>query len=133
MASGHSFAALLSIGTAAELVGVHPQTLREYERQGLVTPRRTPGGTRRYGAAELDRLNRVQRLTSEGLSLAGVRYVLDLEDELRAARVLIAELEAAGAGSGASHRHIIQSRSMSVELVHVPRAPRSPRWRNDEN
>jgi DNA-binding transcriptional MerR regulator len=117
-----------SIGTAAAHVGMHPQTLREYERQGLVTPQRTPGGTRRYGQAELARLIRIQRLTAEGLSLAGVRYVLDLEDELRVAHARIAELE----GGRAPRSFSSVARSMSVELVHVPRAPRSPRWRNEE-
>ena len=125
---------LHSIGYVATLLGIHPQTLREYERQGLVLPQRTPGGTRRYGQAELDRLVRIQRLTAEGLSLAGVRYVLDLEDELRAARTRIAELE--GRPGAPQPLRAIDSRkvvrSMSLELVHVPRAPRSPRWRNTE-
>jgi MerR family transcriptional regulator/heat shock protein HspR len=128
---------LLSIGMVATHVGVHPQTLREYERQGLVTPQRTPGGTRRYGPAELDRLVRIQRLTSEGLSLAGVRYVLELEDELRAARRRIAELEGARSGGDApaassTAPSLTTVHSMSLELVHVPRAPRSPRWRNED-
>lgn len=129
--------ALLSIGIAAAQVGMHPQTLREYERQGLVTPQRTPGGTRRYGPAELERLVRIQRLTAEGLSLAGVRYVLGLEDELRAARARIAELEQHGdehaatpTRAGDPTRALV--RSVSLELVHVPRAPRSPRWRNQD-
>lgn len=117
---------LHSIGYVATLLGIHPQTLREYERQGLVAPQRTPGGTRRYGQAELERLARIQRLTADGMSLAGVRYVLGLEDELRSARARIAELEA---GRGAT---TIVSRSMSLELVHVPRPRRSPRWRNEE-
>lgn len=126
--------ALYSIGIAAAQVGMHPQTLREYERQGLVTPRRTAGGTRRYGQAELDRLVRIQRLTAEGLSLAGVRYVLELEDQLAAARARIAELEGraipAPSPPRAPERALV--RSMSLELVHVPRAPRSPRWRNQD-
>ena len=122
-----------SIGHVAALLGLHPQTLREYERQGLVSPQRTPGGTRRYGAAELERLQHVQRLTAEGMSLAGVRYVLQLEDELRAARARIARLEAGDADEDSTptkpgSRHVV--RSMSLELVHVPRPPRSPRWRN---
>jgi MerR family transcriptional regulator/heat shock protein HspR len=116
-----------SIGHVATLLNVHPQTLREYERQGLVTPQRTPGGTRRYGQAELDRLVRIQRLTAEGMSLAGVRYVLRLEDELRAARTRIAELEAASTTTDQRHPAI---RSLSLELVHVPTPRRSPRWRN---
>ena len=121
---------LWSIGAAAAHVGMHPQTLREYERQGLLTPQRTPGGTRRYGTAELERLARIQRLTAEGLSLAGVRYVLDLEDELRVLRARVAELEGDVPGTPTSQTYTHVHRSMSVELVHVPRAPRSPRWRS---
>lgn len=117
-----------SIGYVATLLGIHPQTLREYERQGLVAPQRTPGGTRRYGQAEVERLARIQRLTSEGLSLAGVRYVLGLEDELRHARARIAELE-----TGVAHTsQQVVSTSMSLELVHIPRPRRSPRWRNED-
>lgn len=133
---------LLSIGVVAGLVGVHPQTLREYERQGLVTPQRTAGGTRRYGAAELARLEAIQRLTNEGMSLAAVRYVLELEDRLRAAEARADELEGRLAAAGVAverrapaptHRGVaVTTRSISVELVHVPRAPRSPRWRNED-
>ena len=72
------------ISVAAELVGMHPQTLRLYEQKGLVQPKRTPGNTRLYSEADLDRLRLVQRLTTElGLNLAGVEHVLRLEDELR--------------------------------------------------
>jgi MerR family transcriptional regulator/heat shock protein HspR len=123
-----AMALLHSIGYVATLLGIHPQTLREYERQGLVTPQRTPGGTRRYGQAELERLARIQRLTSEGLSLAGVRYVLGLEDELRAAKARIAELEQGARSQGSP----VVATSMSLELVHVPRPRRSPRWRNED-
>jgi MerR family transcriptional regulator, heat shock protein HspR len=71
------------ISVAAELVGMHPQTLRVYETKGLVRPRRTPGNTRLYSEADLERLRLIQRLTGElGLNLAGVETVLKLEDEL---------------------------------------------------
>ena len=73
------------ISVAAELVGMHPQTLRLYEAKGLVRPARTPGGTRLYSDADVERLRLIQRLTTElGLNLAGVEQVLRLEDELRA-------------------------------------------------
>jgi MerR family transcriptional regulator/heat shock protein HspR len=72
------------ISVAAELVGMHPQTLRLYEAKGLVRPGRTPGGTRLYSDSDLERLRLIQRLTTElGLNLAGVEHVLRLEDELR--------------------------------------------------
>ena len=72
------------ISVAAELVGMHPQTLRIYEQKGLVQPQRTPGNTRLYSDADLERLQLIQRLTTElGLNLAGVEHVLRLEDELR--------------------------------------------------
>jgi MerR family transcriptional regulator/heat shock protein HspR len=71
------------ISVAAELVGMHPQTLRIYEAKGLVRPKRTPGNTRLYSEADLERLRLIQRLTGElGLNLAGVETVLRLEDEL---------------------------------------------------
>jgi MerR family transcriptional regulator/heat shock protein HspR len=72
------------ISVAADLVGVHPQTLRIYEQKGLVRPQRTAGNTRLYSESDLDRLRLIQRLTTElGLNLAGVEQVLRLEDELR--------------------------------------------------
>ena len=82
------------ISVAAELVGMHPQTLRIYEAKGLVRPRRTPGNTRLYSDADLERLREIQRLTTElGLNLAGVEQVLALEDELERLRRRIARLE----------------------------------------
>ena len=72
------------ISVAADLVGMHPQTLRIYEAKGLVRPQRTAGNTRLYSDADLERLRLIQRLTTElGLNLAGVEHVLRLEDELR--------------------------------------------------
>jgi MerR family transcriptional regulator, heat shock protein HspR len=74
--------AVYVISVAAELAGVHPQTLRVYERRGLVDPLRTVGGSRRYSDRDLERLQRIQDLTSEGLNLEGVRKVLVLEAEV---------------------------------------------------
>src|SRR5215203_4140069 len=72
------------ISVAADLVGMHPQTLRIYEQKGLLRPKRTAGGTRLYSDTDLDRLRLIQQLTTElGLNLAGVEHVLRLEDELR--------------------------------------------------
>jgi MerR family transcriptional regulator, heat shock protein HspR len=82
------------ISVAAELAGLHPQTLRMYEARGLVRPARTPGGTRLYSEHDVERLRLVQRLTTElGLNLAGVTHVLRLEDELRRMRVRMEQLE----------------------------------------
>lgn len=69
------------ISVAAELAGVHPQTLRIYERKGLVDPARTGGGSRRYSERDIERLRRIQQLTAAGLNLEGVRRVIELEDE----------------------------------------------------
>ena len=72
------------ISIAAELVGMHPQTLRIYESKGLLRPKRTPGGTRLYSDADVERLQLIQQLTTElGLNLAGVERVLHLEDQLQ--------------------------------------------------
>jgi MerR family transcriptional regulator, heat shock protein HspR len=82
------------ISVAADLVGMHPQTLRIYENKGLVRPQRTPGGTRLYSEADVERLRIIQRLTTElGLNLAGVELVLRLEDELRKAHRQIERLQ----------------------------------------
>ena len=82
------------ISIAAELVGMHPQTLRVYEAKGLVRPRRTPGNTRLYSEADLERLRLIQRLTTElGLNLAGVETVLRLEDQLGRLQARLDRLE----------------------------------------
>ena len=96
--------AVYIISVAAELAGVHPQTLRIYERKGLLEPARTTGGSRRYSQADIDHLRRIQDLTDEGLNLAGVKKVLALEAH-------IAALESA----------LIQSRvemSVAIEETH---------------
>jgi MerR family transcriptional regulator/heat shock protein HspR len=82
------------ISIAAELVGMHPQTLRMYETRGLVRPSRTPGGTRLYSDADLARLQLIHRLTTElRLNLAGVEHVLRLEDEMRRLQARMDRLE----------------------------------------
>ena len=82
------------ISVAAELVGMHPQTLRIYEQKGLVRPQRTAGNTRLYSDADVERLQLIQKLTSDlGLNLAGVELVLRLEDELRKAHARVERLQ----------------------------------------
>lgn len=82
--------AVYVISVAAELAGVHPQTLRIYERKGLVLPGRTGGGSRRYSEADIALLRRIQELTNDGLNLAGVKKVLELEDQLARANERVA-------------------------------------------
>ena len=86
--------ALYVISVAAELAGVHPQTLRIYERKGLLAPARTSGRSRRYSDHDIQLLRRIQELTNEGISLMGVQRILALEQELDAARDRGARLEA---------------------------------------
>lgn len=81
------------ISVAAELAGVHPQTLRIYERRGLVTPGRSSGGNRRYSEADIARLKRVAELAAEGMNLEGIRHVMQLEDEIAQLRALVVELQ----------------------------------------
>ena len=89
--------AVYIISVAAELAGVHPQTLRIYERKGLLAPGRTQGGSRRYSEADIALLRRIQDLTNEGLNLAGVKRVLELELELDRTRAEADELRSQAA------------------------------------
>ncbi|WP_244930327.1 MerR family transcriptional regulator [Nocardioides sp. W7] len=91
-------AAVFVISVAAELSGLHPQTLRTYERMGLITPGRTGGGGRRYSHRDIERLRVIADLTSSGIGIEGVRRILDLENRMNALATrnaeLVAELEA---------------------------------------
>ena len=89
------------ISVAAELAGMHPQTLRIYERRGLVNPGRTTGGNRRYTDADIERLRRIAQLAAEGLNLEGIRMVMQLEDEVIELRRQVAELRARANGESA--------------------------------
>jgi MerR family transcriptional regulator, heat shock protein HspR len=77
-------AAVFVISVAAELTGLHPQTLRTYERMGLITPGRTGGGGRRYSARDIDRLREISDLTASGIGIEGVRRILELENRVAA-------------------------------------------------
>lgn len=91
------------ISTAAELSGLHPQTLRQYDRLGLVSPDRAPGRGRRYSARDIERLREVQRLSQdEGVNLAGIKHIRTLQDEVGTLRDRVAELEAALAAVAAT-------------------------------
>ena len=107
-------AAVYIISVAAEIAGVHPQTLRIYERRGLIEPYRTPGGTRRYSEEDLRRLGLIQELTAEGVNLEGVRRILRLQadnDRLRnqveRLRRLLGEAEARYGGADRSRATIV--------------------------
>src|SRR3954471_6099664 len=104
MADGRDRAVYV-ISVAAELAGVHPQTLRIYERKGLVDPARTNGGSRRYSDADIRQLRRIQELTNEGLNLAGVKRVLELEVALEQLTRDLADAQAqASAAVDRTHR-----------------------------
>jgi MerR family transcriptional regulator/heat shock protein HspR len=85
---------VFAISVAADLAGLHPQTLRIYEREGLLQPDRSDGGTRRYSGADVERLRLIAALTTSGLNLAGVKRVLALESELAEMRATINRLDA---------------------------------------
>jgi MerR family transcriptional regulator/heat shock protein HspR len=84
--------AVYVISVAAELAGMHPQTLRIYERRGLLSPARTAGGNRRYSDEDIERLRRISVLAAEGMNLAGIRRVMELEAEVHALRAEVAAL-----------------------------------------
>ena len=91
--------AVYVISVAAELAGVHAQTLRIYERRGLVEPARTPGGSRRYSEIDIALLRRIQELTNEGLNLAGVKRVLHLEHRVAQLEAEMREVQASAAAT----------------------------------
>jgi len=86
---------IFAIAVAAELAGMHPQTLRQYDRLGLVSPTRTAGQSRRYSMRDVVQLREISRLGAEGLNLEGIRRILGLENEVVALRVRVRELETA--------------------------------------
>lgn len=88
-------APVFAIAVAAEVAGMHPQTLRQYDRIGLVVPGRTRGGSRRYSQRNIQQLREVARLSAEGMSLPAIARLLDLEDEVRMLRRRVVELEGA--------------------------------------
>ncbi|MEO7836580.1 MAG: helix-turn-helix transcriptional regulator [Acidimicrobiales bacterium] len=110
--------AVYVISVAAELAGVHPQTLRIYERKGLVDPARTGGGSRRYSERDIERLRRIHDLTAAGLNLVGVRRVIELEDENERLRRQLAQ-------AGLDAREAVERthRYYRRDLVPVSKAP----------
>jgi MerR family transcriptional regulator/heat shock protein HspR len=126
MTQEHDSRPLYMISVAAELAGVHPQTLRIYERKALINPQRSAGNTRLYSQADVDRLQLIQQLTAEGINLAGVVRIIELQRDLdharselvRAnARLLRAEAAARAAGERARVREV------HAALVRIERGP----------
>ena len=113
--------AVYVISVAAELAGVHPQTLRIYERKGLVDPARTSGGSRRYSDADIDQLRRIQELTNEGLNLYGVQRVLDLEAEVGRLRAELAEARKALAETQRQYRRELVPLQQAVAVFETRR------------
>jgi MerR family transcriptional regulator/heat shock protein HspR len=111
--------ALYIISVAAELAGVHAQTLRIYERKGLIEPARTEGGSRRYSERDIELLQRIQELTAEGVSLAGVRHILDLESQLAEARAQLAALRKELAATRRDADDARRARPTGGELVPI--------------
>ena len=115
---------LFMISVAAELAGMHPQTLRLYERRGLVRPQRTAGKTRRYSERDVERLQRIQELTELGLNLAGVERVLAMEEQLDTMRRQMLLLQQRLDEAATAMRREVErvERSHRMELVPVSRS-----------
>lgn len=113
--------AVFVISVAAELAGMHPQTLRIYERKGLIDPFRTPGGTRRYSQEDIERLQLIQEMTAEGMNLEGVRRVLALQEEnkrlkkkLDRLRDKVEDLEEAAESAGRAPEIVLRSQIRTI-------------------
>jgi MerR family transcriptional regulator, heat shock protein HspR len=123
-----------TISIAAELAGMHPQTLRVYEARGLVRPRRTPGGTRRYSDADLAKLRKIAELTTEqGVNLSGAELVLGLEDRVRELNARVAQLQAQLVQAALDHKLAVETvhRSYRRDLVpYIPPNHPTPRVKN---
>jgi MerR family transcriptional regulator/heat shock protein HspR len=119
------------ISVAAELAGMHPQTLRIYERRGLVGPARTDGGSRRYSDDDITLLRHIQELTAEGLNLEGVRRVLALESEVASLRAEVDRLRAEVDRVRAQAREEVEQTHRLYRRDIVPFGPRKlpARWR----
>lgn len=116
---------LFTVSRAARLAGIHPQTLREYDRQRLVVPQRTPGGARRYSLRDLNRLQQAQQLSQdEGVNLAGVGRILDLQEENRELRRRITRMETPAGSS-------VFAADADGGIVEIQRSSSARTWRHD--
>ncbi|MBT1169698.1 MULTISPECIES: helix-turn-helix transcriptional regulator [Bifidobacterium] len=115
---------IFTVGQAAELAGIHPQTLRQYDRLGLVRPQRTDGGARRYCLRDIARLTRAQRLSQdEGINLSGIARILSLEEENRQLRREVKRMQSANEDS-------VFAAGRDGNIVEVQRSNRARLWRN---
>lgn len=112
--------AVFVISVAAELAGVHPQTLRIYERKGLVRPKRTSSNSRRYSERDIERLRQIQELTGIGVNLAGVQRVMELTEHIELLQEQIAELEAELRAQARRHRQDLESERRASRRDLVP-------------
>ena len=119
--------ALYVISVAAELAGVHAQTLRIYERKGLLAPARTSGGSRRYSDRDIAMLNRISQLTSEGLNLAGVKRVLELEERVTALERQLTEAQASAAALVAEAHRQYRRDLVPLRPTEITARPLPPR------
>ena len=117
--AGEQDRAVFVISVAAELAGVHPQTLRIYEREGLVRPKRTTSNARRYSERDIQRLLEIKRLTSDGMNLEGVRRVIELTQQIERLQATVAALEAELRAQARRHRQEVEAvrRSGRRDLV----------------
>ena len=112
--------AVFVISVAAELAGVHPQTLRIYEREGLVRPKRTTANARRYSERDIQRLLEIKRLTGDGINLAGVAAVLELTEEIERLQATVVALDAELRAQARRHRQEVESIRRSTRRDLVP-------------
>lgn len=108
------------ISVAAQLSGLHPQTLRQYDRLGLVSPDRTAGRGRRYSARDIELLRQVQQLSQDGINLAGIKRIIELENQVAALQARVAELQAGLEGAAAAMRQREQAVHASYRRDLVP-------------
>ncbi|KAA9395346.1 MerR family transcriptional regulator [Kocuria coralli] len=120
--------ALFVISVAAELAEMHPQSLRQYDRLGLVKPSRAPGRSRRYSQRDIDKLREIQKLSRDGISLEGIRRIMQLENQVLALQHRVAELtiERDAALEKVQYDQSVWAASTSGEVVRLPRGSRPP-------
>lgn len=126
-------AAVFVISVAAELSGMHPQTLRIYERKGLIDPYRTPGGTRRYSQDDINRLTLIQELTAKGLNLEGVKQVIELQNEVLRLRHEVAELRQDMEHQRQETQRLLEQTRRSYRREIVLRSDLLPQTRRDQD